>query len=304
MKMFNIAKRVFLFVAVNILVVMTIGIVLGLLGIHNKLPEGMYTQLLVICLIWGMVGAFISLALSRIMAKWLMGVRVIPPNVGDPALRELVQIVHSLARKAGIETMPEVGIYESDEVNAFATGPTRSRSLVAVSTGLLRNMRREEIEGVLAHEISHITNGDMVTMTLVQGVINAFVMFLARVVAFVVSRAMSRSDDDRGGGLIYFLLVMVFQFVFSLFGAIIVCWFSRWREFRADAGGAELAGRLKMISALESLQQFYEKNVESTTKEEASFQAFKISGKQGGLLRLFATHPPLEERIARLKKVG
>jgi len=168
----------------------------------------------------------------------------------------------------------------------------------------LRNMRREEIEGVLAHEISHITNGDMVTMTLVQGVINAFVMFLARVVAFVVSRAMSRSDDDRGGGLIYFLLVMVFQFVFSLFGAIIVCWFSRWREFRADAGGAELAGRLKMIRALESLQQFYEKNVESTTKEEASFQAFKISGKQGGLLRLFATHPPLEERIARLKKVG
>jgi len=304
MKIFNIAKRVLLFILVNILVVTTIGLVLGLLGIQNRLPQGMYSSLLVFCLIWGMAGAFISLALSRIMAKWMMGVHVIPPDIRDPALRELVQIVHSTARKAGLETMPEVGIYESDEINAFATGPTRSRSLVAVSTGLLQNLRRDEIEGVIAHEVSHITNGDMVTMTLIQGVINAFVMFLARVVAFVVTRAMSRSDDDRGGGLAYFLFVMLFQFVFSLFGAIVVCWFSRWREFRADAGGAELAGRYNMISALEALQRFYEKNLEAqpSTGNDAAFQSFKISGKQSGFLRLFATHPPLEERIERLKR--
>lgn len=304
MKIFNVAKRVVLFLIVNILVVMTIGLVLGLLGIHKRLPEGMYSQLLVFCLIWGMAGAFISLALSRLMAKWMMGVQVIPPNVNDPALRELVQIVHSTARKAGLETMPEVGIYESPEINAFATGPTRSRSLVAVSTGLLQNLRRDEIEGVIAHEVAHITNGDMVTMTLVQGVINAFVMFLARVVAFVLTRAMSRSDDDRGGGALYFLFVMLFQFVFSLFGAIVVCWFSRWREFRADAGGAELAGRYNMISALEALQRFYQKNLQAEAHSETAFQAFKISGKQDGLMRLFATHPPLEERIERLKRVG
>lgn len=304
MKLFNIAKRVFLFLVVNLLVVMTIGLVLAVLGVHNKLPQGMYGNLLVICLIWGMAGAFISLALSRIMAKWMMGVQVIPPDVRDPELRELVQMVHSLARKAGLETMPEVGIYESPEVNAFATGPTRSRSLVAVSTGLLRSMRREEIEGVLGHEIAHITNGDMVTMTLIQGVINAFVMFLARVLAFVVSKAISRDDRDSGSGLFYFVFVMLFQFVFSLLGAMVVCWFSRWREFRADAGGAELAGRFSMIAALEALQRHYERNVQVAAQTEASFQAFKISGKQDGLMRLFATHPPLEERIERLKKMA
>ncbi|MGC8887743.1 MAG: protease HtpX [Verrucomicrobiia bacterium] len=304
MKIFNIAKRVLLFIVVNILVVTTIGLVLGLLGIQNKLPQGMYSNLLLFCLVWGMVGAFISLALSRIMAKWMMGVHVIPPDVRDPALRELVQIVHSTARKAGLETMPEVGIYESEEINAFATGPTRSRSLVAVSMGLLQNLRRDEIEGVIAHEVAHITNGDMVTMTLIQGVINAFVMFLARVLAFVLTRAMSRSDDDRGGGALYFLFVMLFQFALSLFGAIVVCWFSRWREFRADAGGAELAGRYNMINALEALRRFYEKNLEvqPSTSNEAAFQAFKISGKQSGFMRLFATHPPLEERIERLKR--
>ena len=305
MKLLNIAKRVFLFLVVNLLVVMTIGIVLAVLGVHNKLPEGMYGNLLVICLIWGMAGAFISLALSRIMAKWMMGVHVIPPDIRDPELRELVSMVHSLARKAGLDTMPEVGIYDSPEVNAFATGPTRSRSLVAVSTGLLRTMRREEIEGVLGHEISHITNGDMVTMTLLQGVINAFVMFLARVLAFVASKALSRDDRDSGiSGPVYFIFVMLFQFVFSLLGAIIVCWFSRWREFRADAGGAELAGRFSMIAALEALQRHYERNVQVAAQSDASFQAFKISGKQSGLMRLLATHPPLEERIERLKKMA
>lgn len=302
MKLFNIAKRVFLFIVVNFLVVMTIGIVMQVLGLHKKLPEGLYQQLLVICLIWGMAGAFISLALSRIMAKWMMGVQVIPPDTSDPGLRELVSMVHRIAQKAGLDTMPEVGIYESDDVNAFATGPTRSRSLVAVSTGLLRNMHRSEVEGVIAHEVAHIANGDMVTMTLIQGIINAFVLFLARVLAFVASRAMSRSDDDRGGGLMYFLFVMLFQFVLSLLGTIVVCWFSRWREFRADAGGAELAGRAKMIEALEALQRFYDRAEEAARQESPAFQSLKVSGKASGFMRLFATHPPLEERIARLRQ--
>lgn len=295
-----------LFLVVNFLVVMTIGLVLALLGASQKLPPGMYTNLLVFCLIWGMAGAFISLALSRIMAKWMMGVQVIPPDVRDPALRELVYMVHSIARKAGLEKMPEVGIYDSPEVNAFATGPTRSRSLVAVSTGLLRTMRREEIEGVIAHEVAHIVNGDMVTMTLIQGVINAFVLFLARVLAFIASKALSRGDDRDGGasGALYFIFVMLFQFVLSLLGTIVVCWFSRWREYRADAGGAELAGRFSMIAALEALLRHYERNLQVANQSEASFQAFKISGKQGGLMRLFATHPPLEERIERLKKMA
>ena len=163
------------------------------------------------------------------MAKWMMGVKVIPPNTNDPALQELVETVHSLARSAGLPKLPEVGIYESDEVNAFATGPSKSRALVAVSTGLLHSMGRREVAGVLAHEVTHIANGDMVTMTLIQGVINAFVLFLSRVLAFVISQAL-RSRDDRdsgGGGWLQFLLVMVFQIVFSILGSLVVCWFSR-----------------------------------------------------------------------------
>ncbi|RYZ95103.1 MAG: protease HtpX, partial [Proteobacteria bacterium] len=251
------AKRIFLFAAVNIAMVVTISFVLRLLGVGNYLnAQGLdYGSLAVFCLVWGMVGSFISLALSRVMVKWSMGVRVIDPN-SSGAEGDLVRTVHNLARAARLPAMPEVGIYDSPEVNAFATGPTKSRSLVAVSSGLLRTMNKAEAEGVLAHEIAHVANGDMVTLTLIQGVVNAFVMFLARIAAFAIQQALSsRSDsEDRqpvGGGWAYHLTVMAFEIVLGIFGAMIVAGFSRWREFRADAGGAKLAGRDKMRAALQ-----------------------------------------------------
>ena len=196
MKFGQIAKRVSLLVIVNILVMLTITLVLSVLRVNRYLPQGGLGGLAVVCLIWGFAGSFISLALSRVMAKWSMGVKVIPPDTGDPTLSRLVETVHGLARAANLP-LPEVGIYQSDEVNAFATGPTRSRALVAVSTGLLQRMGSREVEGVLGHEITHVANGDMVTMTLIQGVINSFVLFLSRILAFVVSQAL-RSRDDRG----------------------------------------------------------------------------------------------------------
>ncbi len=303
MKLWQIGKRVALFLFVNILIVTTIGLVLSLFGVGTRLPQSSYASLLAFCFIWGMGGALISLALSRLMAKWFMGVAVIAPDTQDAAQRELVQSVHSLARKAGLTTMPQVGIYSADEVNAFATGPSRSRSLVAVSSGLLNQMRRREVEGVLAHEIAHIANGDMVTMTLIQGVINAFVMFLARVLAFAVSQAIRSRDENRGGGgFIQYLLVMIFQMVFSLLGAVVVCWFSRWREFRADAGGAQLAGREQMIGALTALGRLHDQPPPSMGSDGGqAFQALKISSPPSRMMRWFATHPPLEERIARLQ---
>lgn len=300
----QIGKRIFLLVVVNILVMLTITLILGLLRVGNYFPQGGLAGLAVICLVWGFTGAFISLALSRVMAKWMMGVQVIPPETGDPTLRQLVETVHGLARAAGLPKLPEVGMYESDEVNAFATGPTKSRALVAVSSGLLRRMGSNEVEGVLGHEITHVANGDMVTMTLIQGVINSFVLFLSRVLAFVISQAMrSRDDRDSGGGVLQYLLVMVFQIVFSILGSIVVCWFSRWREFRADAGGARLAGRPNMINALRALQRLHEPDVAAAqAQQHPAFAALKISGQRGGFLALFASHPPLEERIARLEQ--
>jgi heat shock protein HtpX len=293
-------KRVLLFVAVNILIVLTISIVLNLLGVRpNLTARGINLgALAVFCLIWGMGGAFISLALSRVIAKWMTGAKVVTVDHPDPAIRELVNTVHNLARAANLPAMPEVGIYESPELNAFATGPTKRRALVAVSTGLLRRMGRREVEGVLGHEITHIANGDMVTMTLLQGVINAFVMFLARVLAFVFSQALRR-DDERGGGFfMQYIFVFVLEIIFSILGAMVVAAFSRWREFRADAGGARLAGRESMIGALEGLLRSSQLPAEG----QPSLAAFKISsGKRRGFLALIATHPPLEERIARLR---
>ncbi len=303
MKFAQMAKRVVLFLVVNLLVMTTITIVLGVLGVGRFFPSGSLANLMIFCLVWGFAGALISLALSRVMAKWMMGVQLIPSDTGDPTLRELVNTVHELAQQARLPEMPQVGIYESPEVNAFATGPTKSRSLVAVSTGLLQNMRQPEVAGVLGHEVTHIANGDMVTMTLIQGVINAFVLFLSRVLAFAISQALRSRDDERdGGGWMEFVLVMVFQVVFSILGSIVVCWFSRWREFRADAGGARLAGREQMIEALEALRRLHDPELAAAeAKRGQSFQALKISGRPGGLLALFATHPPLEERIARLQ---
>ena len=304
MKIMQMTKRIFLLMVVNILVMTTITLVLGLLGAGRYFPQGGLASLAVFCLVWGFGGAFISLALSRLMAKWMMGVRVIPPDTSDPGLRRLVETVHELARGAGLPRLPEVGIYESNDVNAFATGPTKSRALVAVSSGLLQRMGSREVAGVLGHEITHIANGDMVTMTLIQGVVNAFVLFLSRVLAFVISQAM-RSRDDRGsgGGMMEFLLVIVFQIVFSLLGSLVVCWFSRQREFRADAGGARLAGRENMINALQALGHLYDPQLAAAEASRTqTFQSLKISGQAGGLMALLATHPPITQRIARLEQ--
>ncbi len=293
----RMAKRIFLFLAVNVLILVTLSFTLNLLGVRPYLSaRGMdYQSLMVFCLVWGMGGAFISLALSRVMAKWMMGVVVVDPGTTDPALARLVQLVHGLARAAGLPAMPEVGYYPSPEINAFATGPTRSRALVAVSAGLLEAMDWEQIEGVLAHEISHVANGDMVTMTLVQGVINAFVMFLARVIAFFIS---SRGRDSESGAAPSYFLVMALELALSVLGMLVVSAFSRLREYRADAGGAGLAGRQKMIGALEALRKTV--NYADLTHKE-SLATLKIAGKPRGLMAFFSTHPPLEERIARLK---
>lgn len=296
------AKRIFLFVLTNILIVATITIVTSLLGVNRFVP-GNYVGLAIFCLIWGFGGAFISLAISRWMAKKMMGVQVIDPQTRDPNLRHLVDRVHRMARAANLSVMPEVGIYESPELNAFATGPSRNRSLVAVSTGLLMNMNEAEVDGVLGHEVAHIANGDMVTMTLVQGVINAFVMFLARVIGFALSAFLSgRSEDSEEGagamGLGSFLIVFVLEIFFGFLGMLVVAAFSRYREFRADAGGARLAGKQKMIAALEGLQR----NMRIPPQhQEESFATMQIFGRGEGLRALFSTHPPLEKRIAALQ---
>lgn len=302
MKFFQIAKRITLLLLVNLLVMLTIGIVVSLLfgGLTHRI--GGSQNLFLFCFVWGMGGAFVSLAISRLMAKMMMGVRVIDPNTSDPESRQLVQTVYKLARTAGLSTMPEVGIYDSPEINAFATGPSRSRALVAVSSGLLGRMKQYDVEGVLGHETAHIANGDMVTMTLIQGVVNAFAMFLAWALAIALTRGSDR-DDDRGGNFfMQYMLMNVFQTVFMLLGTVVVCWFSRWREFRADAGGAKFAGRDHMLSALKTLQLVHESGADMAGQQQPSFQALKISGKTGGLVALFASHPPIEERIARLER--
>lgn len=304
MKFAQMAKRVAFLLVVNILVMTTITVICGLLGVGRYFPQNGLAGLAVFCLVWGFGGAFISLALSRQMAKWFMGVQVISPQTSDPTLRKLVDTVHQQAREAGLP-LPEVGIYQSEEVNAFATGPSKSRALVAVSTGLLQRMDGREVAGVLGHEVTHIANGDMVTMTLIQGVVNAFVLFLSRVLAFAISQAMRSRDDgrDSGGGLIQYLIVIVFQIVFSIFGSMVVCWFSRQREFRADAGGARLAGRDNMIHALQTLGRLHDPKLAAAEAAHAqSFQSLKISGSTGRFLALFATHPPIEQRIARLEQ--
>jgi heat shock protein HtpX len=305
--MFTWFKRIGLFLLVNILVMFTLTFVMKLLGVgHYVTAYGLdYRALAVLCLVWGMGGSLISLLLSRFMAKSMMGVEVIDPNTRDPELANLVHMVHTAARSAGLTTMPEVGIYDSPDLNAFATGPSRSRSLVAVSTGLLSRMSKAEVEGVIGHEIAHVANGDMVTLTLIQGVVNAFAMFLARILAFAISQA-TRSDDERErgkGGLgtfAEFMLIQLFEMVFLVLGSMVVAWFSRWREFRADQGGAKVAGREKMIAALRKLQMAYEQPF-NAEPAPAAMQAMQISNRKGGFLRLFASHPPLEERIAALE---
>ncbi len=292
----QIAKRILLFLALNILVMTTISILLAVFHVQPYLNEyGLsIPNLAVFCLIWGMSGSLISLAMSRAIAKWSYGVQLIDPdNCGEKG-RWLVDTVGRLCRQAGIETMPEIGIYQSEEANAFATGPTKSRALVAVSSGLFNLMNAEEIEGVLGHEISHVANGDMVTMTLIQGVVNAFVMFASRVIAYILTRD-SKSERN---GTAYYLVSILLQFIFLILGSILVAYYNRHRECKADDGGAQLAGRNKMIAALEALQRTYPA---IDVHAQPSAQTMKISAQPMGIWRLFSTHPPLAERIARLR---
>ena len=295
-------KRIFLFVLTNILVMVTVSIVLSVLGVnHYVTSAGLnYSSLMIFCLIWGFVGSGISLLLSKFMAKTMMGVEIVDDR---GQYGELVRKVHALSRAAGLTKMPEVGVYHSNEVNAFATGPSRNNSLVAVSTGLLQQMNTEEVEGVLAHEVAHVANGDMVTMALIQGVINAFVMFFARIAAFALQNFLNGErdgDDERssaGSGWAYHISVMVFEIAFSFLGMFVVAYFSRIREFRADKGGAQFAGKNKMVAALRRLQQ----KVDLVDDSQDQIKAMKISSKKG-LMSFLSTHPSLEDRIAALER--
>ncbi len=292
----NIGKRVLLFMGVNLLIVVTLSVVLQVLGVRPYIEANgiNYQSLMVFCLAWGFGGAFISLALSRVMAKWTMGVKLIDPNTPDQSLGRLVRRVHELSRAAGLPAMPEVGIYESPDPNAFATGPTKSRSLVAVSTGLLQRMDTSEVDGVLAHEVAHIANGDMVTMTLVQGVVNAFVMFLARLIAFAASNFVKEEAQPA----VRFGVTIAAEILLGMLGMIVVAAFSRAREYRADSGGARLAGNSDMIAALKALKRTY--GLGEDGEGQPALATLKISGKSSGLMRLFSTHPDLDDRIARL----
>ncbi|MGK5594012.1 MAG: protease HtpX [Parachlamydiaceae bacterium] len=291
-------KRIFLFLLVNFLVVAVISFFLYIFNIQPFLQQkGLdLPTLAIFCLIWGMGGAFISLLLSKFLAKSMMGIRIIDPNTSDPIARELLETVYQLSRKAGLPAMPEVGIYSSPEVNAFATGPSKRNSLVAVSSGLLQRMNEEQVEGVLGHEVTHIANGDMVTMTLLQGVVNAFVMFFARIIAYVLTRSDRREGES--GGFAYYGIVFVFEMLFMVLGSIVIATFSRRREYRADLGGAKLSSPEKMISALTALKKTIE--VKDSSKDQPAFQAFKISN-YSGMLKFFASHPPLDDRINRLQ---
>ena len=283
-------KRVLLLVATNVAVMIVLSIVAGIFGIDNWLQnEGIdYTGLLVISAVFGFGGAFISLLLSKTMAKWQAGVHLIDGSEGSTEFW-LVNSVKQLADKAGIG-MPEVGIFEGAP-NAVATGAFRDSSLVAVSSGLVQTRSTEEVEAVLGHEIAHVANGDMVTLTLIQGVMNTFVFFLARVVGMIIDRAVFR--NERGTGMGYWVSVMLLQFLFGILAAMIVAWFSRWREFRADHGSAGLLGTPRpMIAALSRLGQL------QTAELPQQLKAFGIAGPIGALL---ATHPPIEQRIAALQ---
>jgi heat shock protein HtpX len=289
-------KRVVLFLATNLAIVLVLSIVLRLLGVDQVLDErgvGInYEALLVLSLVIGFGGSFISLAMSKWMAKRATGARVIgqPANATESWLLATVQ---RQARDAGIE-MPEVAIYDSPDMNAFATGARRNAALVAVSTGLLRSMPKEEVEAVLAHEVAHVANGDMVTLALVQGVVNTFVIFLSRLVGHFVDRVILK--NDRGYGIGYFVSVLAAQVLLGILASIIVMWVSRQREFRADAGSAKLNGREPMIRALARLEQ----GVPAQLPE--SLEAFGIrGGKQSIMMKLFMSHPPIPERIAALQ---
>ncbi|WP_314721140.1 protease HtpX [Haemophilus pittmaniae] len=281
--------RIVLFLATNFAVILVLGLILNITGIAGNSTSG----ILIMALLFGFAGSLISLFLSKTMALRSVGAEVIS-SPRNEAERWLVATVQRQAAQAGIP-MPEVAIYYSDDANAFATGATKSNSLVAVSSGLLNAMNQDEAEAVLAHEVSHIANGDMVTMTLLQGVLNTFVIFLSRVIASVAASSRNSNGEESQSSGIYFLVSMVLEVIFGILASIIAMWFSRYREYRADAGSANLVGKHKMIAALQRLQQLHEPQ-----NLEGSLNAFMINGKRS---ELFMSHPPLEKRIEALRNL-
>ncbi|MFN0303792.1 MAG: protease HtpX [Burkholderiales bacterium] len=288
-------KRVLLFLGTNVAIVLVLSVTMRVLGVEPYLnANGLdLTSLLIFAAVMGFGGSFISLAISKWTAKRAMGVRVIETPANDTELW-LVDTVRKYAAQAGIK-MPEVGIFDSPEMNAFATGMSKNSSLIAVSTGLLRQMTRKEAEAVVGHEVAHAANGDMVTLALIQGVVNTFVIFLSRVIGHVVDKVVFKTE--RGHGPAFFVTMVVAELVLGVLASIIVMWFSRRREFRADQGGADLAGRQNMIAALERLSA---RRPEGLPDKMAAFGI--AGGRGGGIKRLFMTHPPLEERIAALRE--
>jgi heat shock protein HtpX len=291
-------KRVLLFIVTNLAVLLLLSVVMFVIErvFGVRFPQGGLGGLLVFAAICGFGGALVSLALSKWTAKHLMGVRIVVAPQSDLE-RWLLSTIARLAAQARIG-MPEVGIFDAEEMNAFATGARRDAALVAVSSGLLRGMSPQQAEAVLGHEISHVANGDMVTLTLLQGVLNTFVIFLARIIGGLVDRALFRNDREESG-IGFFLTTMVAQVVLGILASMIVSWFSRWREFRADRGGANLAGTANMIGALEALKRSHKEPI------PPQMEAFGINaGEGGGFLHLFASHPPLDQRIGALRALG
>ncbi len=294
-------KRAFFFILVNVLIILTLSAVIaGLEAYFGFNLSNSYSGMIVLYTIFGMGGAFFSLFTSKWMVKRAMGVQVINPNTTNATEKWILTSVYTYAQKAGLKKMPEVGIYAANDMNAFATGPSKNNSLVAVSSGLIESMSKDEVEGVIGHEIAHIANGDMVTLTLIQGVINTISMLLARIISDVIASKL----DDRGRGASRFAIYMAVSLVLGILGSVVVNWFSRHREFRADHGGAMFAGRDKMIKALQRLQagqNSFKRN--EHYEEPAAVAALKISSPSKGsfMKRIFMTHPPLEERIRALK---
>ncbi|HRW58858.1 MAG TPA: protease HtpX [Chlamydiales bacterium] len=293
-------KRMFLFVLLNALVVLSVMTILNLLHVQPYLSAyGLNLQsLMIFCLVWGFAGSFISLFLSKPMAKWMMKVKTINPLTTNENEKNILFMVESLCRKAGLVDLPEIGIYSSNQINAFATGRSQKNSLIALSSSLIENLSEKEVEGVIAHEISHIANGDMVTMTLLQGVVNAFVLFLSRVLAFLIMN-MSKERDRRPSYGNFYLTTYLFEIIFMLFGQLIVMGYSRKREYRADASAAQIAGKQAMLQALRALARIQNPSYKNQNK---SIAAFQISGKsKKGFMHLFASHPTLEDRIYQLE---
>lgn len=292
-------KSILLLVVTNILVMITLSVVMAILQAAGVMPPGYIGYSAVSCLIWGFGVAFISLFMSKMTAKWMTGATVLEPgNAGQ--LEWVVNMVHQQARSVGLSKMPEVAVYESPEMNAFATGPSRSNSLVAFSSGIIRGMSRDELEGVSAHEVAHISNGDMLTMTLLQGIANAFVFFFSRMLGRLVA---SRIDSEAGRFMVYLGVSMAAQIVFMLLASIPLSWFSRRREFRADADSAQIAGREKMVGALKALKRHMDQKLPDEAKVPEAVAALAINNNRTSLLNaLFASHPPLDERIRRLQE--